>query len=263
MSTAAAASSALAIVRRDLTWIWRHPACRGERPLAVLRWLGWQLWQRMVRLPVVVPFLTGELVLCPHSPVVSHVLYVRVPDYHEFGFLRAAIESGAEDSVVIDVGANEGVYTVGAGLMGAAVVSFEPVADVARHLRTNVALNGLEDRVDVRQQAVGSSAGQVEMTATLGPRNRIATGERVGGAEITVDLVAIDEVIPSDANVVAIKVDVEGYELAVLDGAAETIARCRPTLIVEMNDRPGLAAWAAGHDYERAWSDTNAVLTPR
>ena len=40
-----------------------------------------------------------------------------------------------------------------------------------------------------------------------------------------------------------IKIDVEGHEQAVLDGAVETIDRCRPRLLVEVDERlsPGLA----------------------
>src|SRR5262249_3290635 len=57
-------------------------------------------------------------------------------------------------------------------------------------------------------------------------------------------------------DVCCIKIDVEGHELAVVAGAAETLKRCRPTLVVEIEERHTqrplaeriAAVWA--HDYE-------------
>ena len=52
-----------------------------------------------------------------------------------------------------------------------------------------------------------------------------------------------------------IKIDVEGHELAVLRGAERTLARCRPTLLLEAEDRhrahavETVRAFLAGLDY--------------
>lgn len=52
-------------------------------------------------------------------------------------------------------------------------------------------------------------------------------------ASVEVPLVALDEVVPSTRRVGAIHLDVEGHEHAVLEGAAQIIARCHPVLVLE------------------------------
>ena len=48
-----------------------------------------------------------------------------------------------------------------------------------------------------------------------------------------VDIVVLDSVIPPERAVTIIQLDVEGFERHVLEGAMETIRRCKPILILE------------------------------
>lgn len=51
--------------------------------------------------------------------------------------------------------------------------------------------------------------------------------------EITVSLMKLDDILPADFDVRFIKIDVEGAELQVLSGAAQTLSRCRPFVVFE------------------------------
>ena len=166
------------------------------------------------------------------------------PDVH--AFLRARVAPG---SVVLDVGANLGVYALclaeWVGPQGR-VFAFEPNPATRRALERHVSLNGFEDRVTVRPEAVSDAVGEATFNASgvegysrLGVENP----DLPGGAAITVPVTTLDafcqgeEVTPD-----WIVLDIEGYEAAALRGASATLAR-RPGVVVEMH--PSL--WAASN----------------
>lgn len=154
---------------------------------------------------------------------------------------------------VIDAGANIGAHTVffakAVGPTGT-VIAVEPQRLVFQTLCANVALNQLAN-VHTYWSALGESAGQIrvpvvpiEATFNFGGVT-LNAGE---GPESSTGAPAPTEPVPQmnldSMNLPAchlLKVDVEGMESAVLAGAVETIARCRPFLYVE-NDRPASMA---------------------
>ncbi|CEJ12094.1 Methyltransferase domain protein [bacterium YEK0313] len=130
---------------------------------------------------------------------------------------------------VLDIGANTGYYTVKIGtLIGPTgrLMAFEPNPDVFSFLRENVKINDLTRNVTLQTSALGNFSG----TAIL----RYRKGEAGGGSlsdqthaplEITVPVSRLDDVIPVDWNVDLIKIDTEGYEKFVLDGAQQVLTR--------------------------------------
>jgi FkbM family methyltransferase len=137
--------------------------------------------------------------------------------------------------LVVDVGANIGTHTVffakAVGEKGT-VVAFEPQRLVYQTLCGNVALNGLTN-VNCFMTAVGDRRAQA-IFPTLDPRATLNFGAvraASGGPGEVVDVVPIDEL--GLDRCALIKVDVEGMEAAVIAGARETIARCRPALFLE------------------------------
>lgn len=159
--------------------------------------------------------------------------------------LRALLRPG---EAAIDVGAHAGYFTaVMAQCVGPAgrVWSFEPVRETFELLELCVALNGLHG-VSARNCGLGAADGWAEITfppahsglATLHPEQVAGDVERIELRALD-GLVAVGEVEPSPA---LIKIDVEGHELEVLRGARETIARARPAIVFEYNERTARAA---------------------
>jgi hypothetical protein len=71
----------------------------------------------------------------------------------------------------------------------------------------------------------------------------------------TVPCIRLDDLVPT-AAVGLIKIDVEGYELQVLEGSSDIIARSNPVLYVEndrVNQSPQLIQWLFDHDYQLWW----------
>jgi len=139
----------------------------------------------------------------------------------------------------VDVGANVGVHTVRlASLVGAdgEVIAIEPDPDVVRRTRRNVSLNGLPN-VRIIGAAASERAGELRLYRP-GPRdtNRARASlmrhSYLTGSVTTVPVVTVDDAC-GGAPVALIKIDVEGHEAAVVRGAADTIARHRPSVVFE------------------------------
>ncbi len=135
--------------------------------------------------------------------------------------------------VFLDVGANQGYYTVKIGSRVGTegrVFSFEPNPAMLAFLRDNIEINALQPRVT----AVAAGAGAEPGLATLSiPENYpggaaiLATGDLPPPAQqgVQVHIVRVDDVVPSDVSADLIKIDVEGFEPAALEGMSRLLAR--------------------------------------
>jgi FkbM family methyltransferase len=220
---------------RTATRIWRHPANRGQRARRLAMWVGWQAWERVVRRPWTVSMPPGLSVeLAPHDPVTSGVLYCGLPDWEEMRFVLDYLRPG---DVMVDVGANVGLYSLlAASVDGVQVVAFEPDHAARTMAMANAARNRLTARIDVRSEAIGSTSARRAFSIGLGPENRLLPDDSAvqGSTGVrTVDCVALDDVV--SGAVALLKIDVEGQEPAVLEGADGLLRRHRPVVIVEAN----------------------------
>jgi FkbM family methyltransferase len=124
----------------------------------------------------------------------------------------------------LDVGANIGhmtsVLAYRAG-PGGSVTAFEPHPDTFRQLAGNVALwdPRVAARVELRQEAASSERGEARLGLPEDHARNTGRASLEGGAEQgpTVSKVTLDDVIEGPVDVM--KIDVEGHELAVLEGA--------------------------------------------
>lgn len=157
---------------------------------------------------------------------------------------EALIRHLRRGGVLYDVGANLGFFSLlGAHIAGLAegrVYAFEAAPDNAEAIRVNAALNAITN-VEVMAVAVSDRAGRGRLQVVddqswskLVDYGEHPFTERV----IEVDLVAIDDLVASGGlrPPDVVKIDVEGAELAVLDGMRDTIARHRPAIICELHD---------------------------
>jgi FkbM family methyltransferase len=139
----------------------------------------------------------------------------------------------------VDVGANVGVHSIRlARLVGAGgeVIAIEPDPDVVQRANRNIALNDV-DNVRVVNAAASGSAGEMRLFRpsphdTNRGRASLLQHPYLTGTTIAVPAVTVDEVCAGD-TVSLIKIDVEGHEAAVVRGATDTLARCRPSVVFE------------------------------
>ncbi len=146
---------------------------------------------------------------------------------------------------VAEVGASMGLYALAfAGRVGAAghVTAFEPDPESASALEANISVNGWQDRVTVIRAAAGQSSGEVRFASARGQESRIETRSDIRDGVITVPMVTLDAAL-AGRRIDVIKIDVEGFEQQVLQGAriALTDERRRPrAILVEVHP----FAWA-------------------
>lgn len=136
----------------------------------------------------------------------------------------------------IDIGANKGVYTYWMARYSRHVFAYEPNPKIFKILK---AYTKGDNRVTASPVALSDRAGQNMLRVPKTAKGHSNQGaslnyEKVGDSYSEVPI----EMRPLDAenydNIGLIKIDVEGHEFAVLEGARETIRRCRPVLIIEI-----------------------------
>jgi FkbM family methyltransferase len=151
----------------------------------------------------------------------------------EMAVIESLVRPG---SVALDIGGNFGDYTFALARRARAVVTFEPLPECVRVIRAARLKN-----VVVRPVALSSTSGSVSLYVPLGTDGEEDPGQasllrperdyRV----LEVPVKRLDDLQINDVSVV--KIDVEGHEMAVLQGAEETLRRELPIVLVEIEER--------------------------
>lgn len=182
-----------------------------------------------------------------------------------FLFLGMIKFSGA--NVVIDIGANVGYYSLMSSLSEDVdlIYSFEPDSQAFIELERNIYLNSLSHKIKPFKAAVSSSTGIVSfgshspMSGVNGIVETSIHEKNVFSELYDIETVVIDSIESLDGNVLAIKIDVEGHELQVIEGA-QNILRSNPAIIQvehylgsgidqKLNELGYFCFFVAGHDY--------------
>ena len=180
-------------------------------------------------------------------------------------FLRRTIRPGL---VCYDVGANLGVYAIQFSSMvgpSGKVVAFEPNPYTLRMLRHHVAINRLSN-VHIVAAAAGDAPGSADFYAETwdgmgrmgAPNQSLRETER-----FTVPVTTIDQQVAQTGLVPDFMlIDVEGFEIAVLDGARNTLLQHRPTVVVEMHPSVWVSARTDRNRAESLLRDLGLQATP-
>jgi FkbM family methyltransferase len=154
-------------------------------------------------------------------------------------FLRNFVQKGM---TVVDVGANIGLHSVAcAQLVGpdGNVYCFEAAPRLARLLEMNLVMNQLKDRAEVRQIAVTAAAGTALFYLTEICGHSSLYNNAKAARPIEVQTQSLDYLLPQDARVDLVKIDVEGAEPLVLRGMSHLIAR-NPEISIVVEFAPSL-----------------------
>jgi FkbM family methyltransferase len=193
----------------------------------------------------------GDLVYVP-APLDARGRHALLHPPHVHPAVLGLLQPG---SVAIDVGANLGEWTIpfarAVGPEGR-VLAIEPAPRNAAALASTLAVNALH-HAEIVRCAVGNRDGVAEFAVPLVSSARADTGTaRIGPASegyeaLCVPVRTLDSVAAKRGldRLDLIKIDVEGHERRVLDGAAATLDRYRPSLVIETGhegdgDRPAI-----------------------
>jgi FkbM family methyltransferase len=153
--------------------------------------------------------------------------------------IRTALSRCTQRRVAADVGAHVGFWSYYLAFAFGRVHAFEPANLMCHCFELNVRAKN----VQLHRVALGAHQGRV--ASELVPDNTGASFVRESG-EGGVTLKTLDDYALDELDL--LKVDVEGYERFVLEGARETLLRCRPVVIIEQksfSERYGVEQFAA------------------
>jgi FkbM family methyltransferase len=163
---------------------------------------------------------------------------------HDLADLRYLWRILRPGMVFLDIGAHHGLYSlVAAKRLGAdsTVIAFEPSQNEFRRLRLHLRLNGMRS-VRAESIALGATSSNqkffqiISGDSTRGGLRPPASSDRV--SETSVETARLDDCLARFAldRVDLVKLDVEGAELEVLQGASMVLTKFRPIFICEVLD---------------------------
>jgi len=210
--------------------------------------------------------ITPEAVTIVEKCRYGRMLVLAKDQYMGKAFLRHGEYSESEvelwrqllqpEAIVADIGANIGAHTVAlASLVHRGLVfAFEPLPTMYRMMVANVAINGIANVIPFHA-AIGAERGSITVPAIDFTSESNYGGISLGAWEKgnPVPLLRLDDVLP---RLDFLKVDVEGMERAVLEGASRIIRESRPILYLEANpgpDQQPLIDYVAALGYEIWW----------
>jgi FkbM family methyltransferase len=186
----------------------------------------------------------GAVMDCHLSDYNETWVWMRLLDADQLRVLRQLLRPG---ETFVDVGAHVGVWALeGGAAVGKTghVYALEPNPITFARLQHNLDLNRDLTQWHAHERAASSEVGTV--TFSIAEMSECCAINDGGANGITVQTVTVDRLLDG-AHCHGLKIDVEGHELSVIEGALDTLQRQRPWLCVEFNNTihhlPALADW--------------------
>lgn len=180
----------------------------------------------------------ASLLIDPSRNMGSSIYWTGFHEFRELLFLHHYLKP---DMVLVDAGANIGLFTVFAArrVKSGKVIAFEPVPSMARWLDENISLNRLQNVVTV-PCGLSDSEGVLPIYEIASSHEGLSTlypGALQQAAVTEVPVKRLDDLFGSYGTdrLDFIKIDIEGGELPALRGAAACIRNHRPAVMVEIN----------------------------
>lgn len=164
--------------------------------------------------------------------------YLRI----EYDLTLDLLERTDDDTVFYDIGGFQGYHTL-LGSLGKKVYTFEPDPNNLEKLQNNVELNP-EQEIEIIEKPVWS--GVEELSLEIGKEGESS----VGDGEIKKESTTIDKFIFEEDNNPPnlIKIDVEGAEQKVLEGAKKTLEKYSPEIFVEIHGKKELEKFESSEE---------------
>jgi FkbM family methyltransferase len=151
-------------------------------------------------------------------------------EYSEMSFLLDYLR---DEDVFVDVGANIGAYSVLLGKICKRGYAFEPSVDTYKICCENLKLNNFKN-VKLNCLGVGNSNEKVLFTKGLDATNHVINDKQsIESDDVEkIQIVSLDEFLKHEKEISIIKIDVEGLEEQVLDGAKNLLNQSNLNIVI-------------------------------
>ena len=216
-----------------------HPAGATllEKLRVVRRYFAWQIISSVDNIEVIFNWLGHtRLKMKKSEAMITHNFYHGIYEYFDTLFLLKYLRS---DDNFIDIGANSGVYSVlCGGVLKMRGLAFEPIPSTFRRLQENIFINDISDKVVAINAGVSNINGTLHFTSENDATNHVVEQNNNDCTVIAVPVVTIDDEVARTGIIPNfIKLDVEGYEKFVLDGAVKTLSNLKLNVVlIELNE---------------------------
>lgn len=192
-------------------------------------------------LPALSKFNTRFIVTIPKDSGSVDLFFLGVIESSTTAVISSLLKPS---DIFLDIGANIGWYTnLAATIIKDGVVhSFEPVPSIFEKLKRNTSLNDYLCTCNLNNLALGNKTGTVEIYTFAGlpdGHSSLSTHEREDFRVSETEIVPLDDYLKENniEQVDFIKIDAEGSEMNILEGAQKLFQMSSPPLlIIEMNE---------------------------
>ncbi len=228
------------IISRDLKKIYSHPYNQQNKLSALFRYIKYLYFKfNKVERTQLNVWGNRTLVWYKDSKQGMWLLFNYIIDWEEYKLIE---NLSKPDSVIVDVGANVGYYTLWVSKFNynGKVYAFEPNELNYKRLCENIASNSSDHQIIPVKNAVSNFSGFVSMTSELDTLNHILKVDDASNLEtVQVECITLDQFAEKNAiqHIDFLKIDVEGFEWEVLDGAKKMLETSSIGIVqVEINN---------------------------
>ncbi len=203
--------------KRTFSFINEHPLAKRHIVKAYWRFLLWQIRSRLNPGFVKVHFLEETYFLVRKGMTgLTGNIYTGLHEFNDMGFLLHFLRP---EDTFFDVGANVGSYTLlASSICKSKTITFEPIPNTFEILKRNIELNQINNLVQAENKGVGKEFGTLKFSIDDDTTNHVIIGDDENKATMNVPIVPLNSYYPM-LKPSLIKIDVEGFETEVLNGA--------------------------------------------
>ncbi|MGO4876816.1 FkbM family methyltransferase [Pedobacter psychrotolerans] len=218
-------------IYRTISFINNHPLAQKNLILAYYRFFKWQFNSIINKNLQPVHFIGSINFLAKKRLTgITGNIYTGLHEFNDMGFLLHFLK---QDDLFFDIGANVGSYTLLASFRKAKTIAFEPILETFDILKKNIELNSLHADVTLVNKAVSSKHGIINFTNNQDTTNHVVNHASEQTTEV--EMILLDDFFEENKPIL-MKIDVEGFETEVLNGAKNYLSDTSlKAIIIELN----------------------------
>src|SRR5438874_7989961 len=179
----------------------------------------------------------GQSLLC-HPVVYRAVQAAQIRDSEQAAEFHQFLSHCHPGMFLFDVGASFGIFSLACARLGGKAIAIDPSRIATKMIAKQLKLNNLDDKIRILESAIGDNDGTIEMLSSgiySDGYYRYEPGRDKRELK-RVPITTVDHLAERFGRPSHLKIDVEGYEAAVIRGARELLTQSSPLVFLELHN---------------------------